>query len=152
MADIVDKAKRSQMMSGIRGKNTGPELLVRKGLHKQGLRYRLHGHSLPGNPDLVLKKYKAVVFVHGCFWHLHGCKLFKMPQTRTDFWEAKLEGNRLRDERNLTALLESGWRVAVVWECWLRTANTRDNPEAMKRLADWIRSGKGIRYVLAADT
>lgn len=139
------------MMSGIRGKNTGPELLVRKGLYKQGLRYRLHGNSLPGNPDLVLKKHKVVVFVHGCFWHKHGCKLFKMPETRTDFWETKLEGNRLRDEKNLVALLEAGWRVAVVWECWLRRNNAKGNPEAMKCLADWIRSGQGTGYVLAAD-
>jgi DNA mismatch endonuclease (patch repair protein) len=121
MADVVDKATRSRMMAGIRGKNTKPELLVRKFLHACGLRFRLNVKDLPGKPDLVFSKYKVVVFVHGCFWHHHdGCKYATIPSSRTDFWVNKLSDNVVRDEYQTAALEGLGWRVLVVWECELR--------------------------------
>jgi DNA mismatch endonuclease, patch repair protein len=138
MADIVDQVTRSRMMSGIRGKDTRPELAIRKGLHALGFRYRLHVRQLHGRPDLVLAKYHAAIFIHGCFWHGHNCPLFKWPNTRKDFWRQKIEGNVARDDRAVTALLASGWRVAVVWECSLRgeakTAST------VKELAHWLQT------------
>ncbi len=107
-------------MSQIRGKDTKPEMLVRKFLHSNGFRYRLHVKSLPGKPDLVLPKYNSVIFVHGCFWHAHdGCPYFKMPKTRTQFWGNKLYGNRKRDEQNIEQLKNGDWSVLVIWECEL---------------------------------
>lgn len=127
MPDIVDKATRSKMMAGIRGKSTGPEMQLRKALHARGLRYRLHAKDLPGKPDVVFRSRKLAVFVHGCFWHRHeGCKFASIPATRTDFWEEKLSANRARDKRNVDALLGSGWHVVIVWECALRPL---DGPE-----------------------
>jgi len=118
MADIVTPAQRSRMMSGIRSKNTKPEILVRRFLHRHGLRFRLHHPDLPGKPDLVLPKYKAAVFVHGCFWHQHpGCRFAYTPKSNVEKWKAKFQANRARDERTLEALLEYGWRVFTVWEC-----------------------------------
>ena len=107
------------MMSGIRGKNTKPELLVRKALHARGFRYRLHC-DLPGKPDICLPKHRAVIFVHGCFWHGHDCHLFKWPSTRPEFWRAKIGRNREVDAAAQAALLAMGWRVATVWECALK--------------------------------
>jgi len=137
MPDIVDPITRSRMMAGIRGVDTRPEMLVRRYLHRQGFRYRLHDRRLPGRPDLVLPRWCAVVLVQGCFWHAHrGCPLFKFPDTRRGFWEKKLLANRLRDEGNQAALVSSGWRVATVWECALRSeSNTR-----LRRLEQWLRS------------
>jgi DNA mismatch endonuclease (patch repair protein) len=118
MADVVDKATRSRMMAGIQGKNTKPELLVRKYLHSRGLRFRLHAKELPGKPDLVFPKYKAVVFVHGCFWHSHPrCKFATVPATNIEFWKQKLDANRERDQRDKRRLKTRGWRVLTVWEC-----------------------------------
>ena len=120
MVDIVDPATRSRMMSGIRGKDTKPELLVRKWLHARGYRFRLHRRDLPGNPDIVLPKYRTVIFVHGCFWHGHECKDFKWPKTRPDFWKAKIGGNVARDASNIIDLEKLDWAVIVVWECETR--------------------------------
>ncbi len=121
MVDIVDAAIRSKMMSGIKGKNTKPELVVRRYLHRSGFRYVLHRRDLPGRPDLTLPKYRAVIFVHGCFWHMHqGCRFATLPTTRPEFWLHKLEENRARDERQAQVLMGDGWRIAVVWECSLR--------------------------------
>ena len=118
MADIVNQATRSRMMAGIRGKDTKPELAVRRYLHRAGLRYRIHVKDLPGRPDVVLPKFRAVVFVHGCFWHQHrGCPLAAMPASNTSFWRDKLEGNRERDLRNSESLRRAGYRVFLVWEC-----------------------------------
>lgn len=138
MADVVDKATRSRMMSGIRGKNTGPELMVRKYLHSKGFRFRLYAKELPGKPDLVFPKYKAVVFVHGCFWHGHECPLFKWPQTRAKFWKDKIVRNRAKDKRAATSLMTGGWRVCVVWECALRK-NNKDIDALLGRVVDWLR-------------
>jgi len=149
--DVVSKAARSRMMSGIRGKDTKPELIVRKGLHKFGFRYRLHDKMLPGKPDLVLKKYNAVIFVHGCFWHGHTCHLFKMPQTRREFWESKIKENRERDEKAVSALKNKGWRVGVVWECSIK-GRTRMNPgELISSLTSWIKSNRQRITLAGAD-
>lgn len=109
-------------MSGIRGKDTKPELQVRRFLHAQGFRFRLHDKRLPGKPDLVLPKWKTVVLVHGCFWHMHDCRYFKLPGTRTEFWRVKLATNKVRDEATRERLEALGWRVIVVHECELRDA------------------------------
>nr|WP_207623948.1 very short patch repair endonuclease [Rhodobacter calidifons] len=109
------------MMSGIRGKNTKPELALRRALHARGFRFRLHSGKVHGRPDLVLPKHRAVVFVHGCFWHRHkGCRYATVPATRPEFWRAKFDANVARDRTVRTTLLDGGWRVATVWECALR--------------------------------
>lgn len=118
MADVVDAATRSRMMAGIRGKDTKPELIVRKFLHQQGFRYRLHPRHLPGVPDLLLPKYHTVIFVHGCFWHQHpGCRYATMPKNNAEFWQAKLASNVERDLKVISKLKVDGWRVVVIWEC-----------------------------------
>ncbi|MEA5162468.1 DNA mismatch endonuclease Vsr [Cereibacter johrii] len=135
MTDIVDSRTRSRMMSGIRGKNTKPELVLRRSLHAAGYRFRLHAKGVPGKPDIVMPKYRAVILVHGCFWHRHeGCRYSTLPSTRPEFWMAKFKANVARDEVVRAAVLEAGWRVATVWECALRTgagvAATRERIEA----------------------
>lgn len=120
MPDKFSRETRSRIMSAIRGKNTTPELIVRRFLHTKGLRFRLHAPGLPGRPDLVFPKYRTVVFVHGCFWHLHqNCRFARMPASNRRFWTAKLSGNRLRDRRKAQALRAAGWRVLTIWECQL---------------------------------
>ncbi len=137
MADVVDSATRSRMMSGIRGRNTKPEILIRSLLHRHGFRFRLHARDLPGKPDIVLPRYHAVIFVHGCFWHGHDCPLFKWPGTRPDFWRDKIGRNRAKDHKARESLLASGWRVGIVWECAIRGAGK--NVEAVEQsLADWL--------------
>lgn len=113
-------------MAAIRNKNTRPELILRKQLHAAGFRYRLNVKDLPGKPDIVLPKYKTVIFVHGCFWHLHNCHLFKWPSTRPDWWKAKLISNRKRDLEAQDKLMELGWRVLVVWECEIKSQTLMD--------------------------
>jgi len=115
----MDEA-RSRNMRAIRGKDTKPELVVRKMLHRSGFRYRLQAKGLPGKPDLAIKKYKLAIFVQGCFWHWHGCEFFRVPKTRTEWWTEKLSRNRERDQRDLAALLAQGWRVLWIWECYLK--------------------------------
>ena len=123
MADVHDPETRSHNMSRIRGKDTHPELLVRKYLFGKGFRYRLHDKQLPGKPDIVLKKYKTVIFIHGCFWHGHqGCKYFKIPETNTDWWAKKIESNRERDEKNISSLINAKWNVFVIFECDLKVS------------------------------
>lgn len=136
--DVVSSVKRSEMMSGIKGRNTRPEVQVRSYLHARGLRFRLHRKDLPGSPDVVLSKYHVAVFVHGCFWHRHvDCKYTTSPSTRKEFWQGKFAGNIARDQRNVAALLESGWRVLIIWECGLRE-------KADLSLAyQWIVKGEG---------
>lgn len=141
MADVVDAATRSRMMSGIRGKNTKPELLIRKALHARGFRYRLHCRDLPGNPDLCLPKYRAVIFVHGCFWHGHGCHLFKWPKTRPEFWREKIGRNCEVDAAALAKLAAQGWRVGIVWECALKGRERLDLTEVLDSLSSWLESG-----------
>ena len=140
MTDIVDPDKRSQMMSGIRSKNSKPELLVRKALFSAGFRFRLHYRKLPGVPDIVLPKHKVAVFVNGCYWHRHdGCKFFKLPSTRVEFWKEKLNGNKRRDCQNSLALQSAGWRVLTIWECAVRDQTILNN--LPKLFSDWLNGG-----------
>ena len=143
MVDVVDTATRSRMMSGIRGRNTKPEILVRSLLHRKGFRFRLHVRELPGKPDIVLPCYHAVILVHGCFWHGHDCPFFKLPGTRREFWEQKIGGNRIHDKKTRTALLALGWRVGVVWECAIRGAG-KDMDVIACRLSNWLHSEETV--------
>jgi DNA mismatch endonuclease, patch repair protein len=125
MADMVSKEKRSEMMSKIRGKETTIEVMVRKFLFKRGFRYRKNDKRYPGSPDIVLPKYRTIIFIHGCFWHGHNsCKLFRVPKTRTEFWTNKINRNIERDRTNIEKLISMGWKVIIIWECSLRK-----NPE-----------------------
>ncbi len=145
MTDVVDAQTRSWMMSGIRGKNTRPELILRKALHAKGFRFRLHDRKLPGKPDLVFPRYKAVCFVHGCFWHRHpGCKYSTDPTTRPEFWKEKFRKNVERDQRNIDALLLAGWRVVVVWECAL---NRQAGASVADDVGNWL-TGKSSQDLL----
>ncbi len=120
MVDTVTAAKRSEIMSRVQGKDTRPEMLVRRLVHGAGYRYRLHVRGLPGSPDLVFASRRKVIFVHGCFWHSHsGCRQARIPKTRTGFWSAKLLANKERDARNLEELTKAGWKALVLWECEL---------------------------------
>lgn len=141
MTDIVSPEKRSIMMSGIRSKNTGLEVLLRSGLHRAGFRFRLHVKGMPGTPDIILPRHGAVVQANGCFWHGHDCALFKMPATNRDRWAEKIAGNRERDERNLKLLLGEGWRVLDVWECALRGPGSMATSELIDRVCSWVESG-----------
>lgn len=134
-------------MAAIRSKNTKPELIVRKLLHVQGIRYRLHDKTLPGKPDLVFRQRHAVVFVHGCFWHGHGCKYFVLPTARREFWEAKITGNKHRDETVINLLRQDGWRVAIVWECALRGKSKAEQERVALRLAKWLRSSRSMMNI-----
>ncbi len=127
-------------MAAVRGSDTRPEMLLRRGLHARGFRFRLHDKRLPGRPDLVLPKYRAAVFANGCFWHGHGCDLFRWPATRAEFWQAKIGGNRARDAANLAALGAAGWRVAVVWECAIKGRHRRPVEEVIDSLDRWLHS------------
>jgi DNA mismatch endonuclease (patch repair protein) len=121
MTDVHSKEVRSFNMSQIKGKDTRPEMLVRKFLFSNGIRYRLHDKKLPGKPDLVFPKYKKVVFIHGCFWHSHeGCKYFVVPKTRTEWWLNKLNRNKTKDAESINALKSQGWEIITVWECELK--------------------------------
>lgn len=142
MADLVDSATRSRMMSGIRRRDTRIELLVRRALFARGFRYRVDVRGMPGRPDVVLAKHRAVVMVHGCFWHMHGCRLSSVPATRREFWLAKLEGNRSRDVEANRRLAEAGWRVATIWECAIRGRGATAVDELADVLADWLRNGE----------
>jgi DNA mismatch endonuclease (patch repair protein) len=141
VADVVDAATRSRMMSGIQGKNTKPEVSIRKALHARGFRYRIHVNNLPGKPDLVLPKYNTVVFVHGCFWHGHTCRYFKVPQTRPDFWLEKIGKNQARDRLQESVLLDQGWRVLIVWECAVRLMKKEKSTVLIDLVADWLING-----------
>jgi len=125
-------------MAGITGRNTKPELLIRKGLHRLGYRYRLHNRALPGRPDLVFPSKRAVIFVNGCFWHGHDCHLFRWPSTRPDFWRAKISGNVLRDRRVLEKLRSEGWRAGIVWECQLKGRERRLLDEVLEEIAAFL--------------
>lgn len=127
-------------MAAVRARDTKPELMIRKALHGAGLRYRLNVRDLPGKPDIVLPRYRAGVFVHGCFWHRHECDLFRWPESRTEFWREKLDANAARDEKTADALDTAGWRQAVIWECALKGRKKRDFQDTMQRLIAWIRS------------
>ena len=154
MADVVDAATRSRMMAGIQSKNTKPETIIRKGLHAKGFRYSLHPKGLSGRPDIVMPKWRVVIFVHGCFWHRHGCSLSKTPTTNVAFWDTKLAANQRRDALVKQQLTAQGWRVATVWECATRGKTALNNlPTLLEMLAVWIRDlAKSPTLELAASS
>lgn len=140
MADIVDAATRSRMMSGIRRRDTKLEVALRKALHAHGFRYKVDVRNLPGRPDIVLPKWRAAIFVHGCFWHAHDCGLCRIPTTRPEFWREKLRANAERDRRNQAKLLDAGWRVATIWECTVRGKGADALMRAVDHVERWIGS------------
>ena len=134
MTDIVDSDKRSEIMSRIRGRDTKPELIVRRIAHRLGYRFRLYQKDLPGSPDLVFPRHRSVIMVHGCFWHRHpGCKHAASPKTRVQFWKTKFEKNVVRDRRIASALWDLGWRMLVIWEC-----ETKDHEAVAARIASYL--------------
>lgn len=143
--DIVDCLTRSRMMSQVGQRDTAPEMALRRELHALGLRYRLHDRRLAGSPDIVFPAKKCAVFVHGCYWHCHGCRLSTVPKTRTEFWVAKFAANRERDERVVASLLSDGWRVLTVWQCSLRTAG--DVSRVARKVEAWLVGGSARREV-----
>ncbi|MGL3211638.1 very short patch repair endonuclease [Bradyrhizobium sp. BR 1433] len=150
MIDLVDKITRSRMMAGIRGKNTKPELALRYALHRQGLRYRLHVATLPGRPDIVMPKYRAIVQVQGCFWHRHeGCSFATIPASNTKFWNSKFVETVRRDQRNVERLRDLGWRVAVVWECAI---NKEGGDVVATRVARWLSSSRPSTEIPVASS
>lgn len=134
-------------MSGIRAKDTRQEVLIRSALHRKGFRFRKNVKALPGSPDIVLPRYKAVIMVNGCFWHGHGCSIFRWPATRREFWQEKIESNKLRDEANLKRLNELGWRVLVIWECALKGRLSMGYQQATEVAARWIQFGAGYAEI-----
>ena len=138
-------------MAGIAGKNTKPEMVLRRGLHRLGLRFRLNDARLPGRPDLVFPKHRAVLFAHGCFWHRHECHLFKWPQSRIAFWREKIESNRERDLLTLKALEAAGWRVGVVWECAMKGRTKLPLAEVFEKCEIWLRSDVPILEVKGVE-
>ena len=148
MIDVVDKATRSRMMSGIRGKNTTPELYIRQRLHAKGFRFRLHAKDIPGKPDIVLPKHKALVLVHGCFWHGHGCNQCKIPATNTEFWQAKIVSNQQRDDKNLRKQKENGWRTLVILECAIRISiQQKASFDLIESIGHWLNSNNSAAYI-----
>ena len=146
--DIVDPQRRSEIMARIRPRDTQPELAVRRVAHRLGFRFRLHAKDLPGRPDLVLKRHRTVIFVHGCFWHRHaGCANATMPKTRVEFWEAKFNDNVSRDARNLATLRAAGWRVITIWEC-----ETEGGGVVEQRILEEMGAGSAFRKVGRRDT
>lgn len=137
--DIYSAEKRSELMSRVRSKNTKPEMAVRSLLHGMGYRFRLHRKDLPGNPDIVLPKYRSVIFVHGCFWHQHsGCSKAKIPERNKDYWEPKLNRNVQRDSEAQRALAESGWGAMVLWECEINS----QNPMVLRKIRNFLQSAE----------
>jgi DNA mismatch endonuclease (patch repair protein) len=140
MGDIVSPEKRSEMMSAIRGKNTKPEMLVRRALFARGLRYRLHDKRLPGKPDMVFPRRRAVLFINGCFWHGHDCHLFRMPASRQDFWQAKIGGNRSRDAVVREQLSRLGWRYLTIYECAIKGKARLPLSLVTDKIVAWLES------------
>lgn len=140
MTDVVSKATRSRMMAGIGGRDTSPELLIRSLLHRNGYRFRLHRKDLPAKPDIVLTKYRAVILIHGCFWHGHRCHMFKWPKSNAAFWRAKILANVKRDRRAISALHAAGWRTLTVWECALRGPQVIAPDLLLRRMSSWLQS------------
>jgi len=152
MTDVHTLEQRAYNMSRIKSKNTRPELEIRKLLFKRGFRYRLHRKDLPGKPDLVFTKYKAVIFINGCFWHYHNCRLFKMPETRKAWWKKKLTKNKMRDKKKLSQLLNGGWRVMIIWECSFR-GKKKIEPDKIIQITNsiskWLKSNQDLSEIKA---
>jgi len=150
--DVVDKITRSRMMSGIRGKNTLPELIVRKLLHGRGYRYRLHDRNLPGKPDIVLPRYRAVILINGCFWHGHDCHLFKWPSSNDDFWKEKINKTKLLDERSFHNLQIAGWRVLTIWECALKGKLRLPVEQIADIIVSWLKTSACNAEIKGGDS
>ena len=142
--DTVDKETRSRIMASVGQKNTGAETALRCALHAVGLRYRLHDRKLPGSPDLVFSRYRAVIFVHGCYWHSHGCYKSTVPKSRREFWQDKFEANRERDARNVRLLRDQGWRVLTVWECVLKGKTAEPAEDVAGAVKAWLESDETV--------
>lgn len=142
--DCLTREQRRRNMSRIRAKDTKPEMLVRSGLHSRGLRFKLHSKDVPGKPDLVFPRFSTVLLVNGCFWHGHGCSLFKWPKTRASFWREKINSNIERDRHTLAALRESGWRVLVIWECALKGTQRRELADVLDTANVYIRESNAM--------
>lgn len=138
LPDVLTTEQRRLNMSRVRGRDTKPELTIRRGLHARGLRFRLHCKDLPGRPDIVFPKYRAVIFVHGCFWHAHDCPMFKWPQTREEFWREKITRNADRDRNAFSLLQDQGWRVMTVWECALKGPGRCSLDHVLQRCEDFV--------------
>lgn len=147
VADIVNRNTRSRIMAAVRSSDTSPELAIRKALHARGFRYRTNVRELPGKPDIVLPKYRAAIFVHGCFWHAHDCALFRLPATRRGFWKDKLERNQKRDEEVGNSLNEAGWRFLTVWECAIRGPERRTLVTVIDEVISWLEEGQSSSEV-----
>lgn len=147
MTDTVDRRTRSRIMKAVPRRNTHPELIVRRALHRLGFRFRVTDHRLPGSPDIKLSRFRAVVFVHGCFWHRHkGCRFATMPASNRAWWTEKFTRNVSRDAEKARALIDAGWRVMVVWECALRDAGV-ERDRVIAELAEWIRCGAAVGVI-----
>ena len=144
MADVLTPEQRQKCMSSVKRENTSPEIILRSCLHKAGFRYRLHNKCLPGSPDIVLSRYRAVILVHGCFWHSHGCYKSSIPKSRHSFWKNKLQTNRERDERNIQSLNEQDWRVMVVWQCALSGKQAYSSNLILSFVKDWLHSSESV--------
>ena len=142
MVDVVNAETRSRMMSGIRGKNTKPEILIRSLLHRRGFRFRLHDKKLPGKPDIVLPRFRAVILIHGCFWHWHECHLFKWPSSNESFWKEKITRNKEVDAQSRQELTLAGWRILTVWECALKGRQRRPLEEIADEICTWLGSSR----------
>lgn len=142
MADTVSPEKRSDVMSRVRSKDTKPELLIRKGLHALGFRYRLHAKNLPGKPDLVFAKYRSLIFVNGCFWHGHLCDLYRFPKSNTEYWKGKIKRNVERDAANLKRLNDTGWRILIIWECAIKGKARLPIEKVLNTASEWLLSDK----------
>ncbi len=147
MADIKSTDARSKNMAAIKEKDTKPELLIRKALHAKGFRYRLHDKKLPGKPDLVLKKYNAVIFIHGCFWHKHDCHLFKWPSTREEFWKLKINQNAERDRKITKEIIMLGYRLLIIWECSIKGKNKHDFYTILSEIDNWLNSDENFKEI-----
>lgn len=147
---MVD-ATRSNIMSSIKSKDTKPELVIRKGLHARGIRFRIHCQKLPGRPDVVLKKYNSIILVNGCFWHMHDCHLYNPSRKLSPHWKKKLESNVFRDELNIEKCLELGWRVLVVWECAITGKDKLEHSDLIDQVVNWLENGKANYLQIRGD-
>jgi len=151
MTDVLSRKQRRFNMSRIRGRDTQPEIKLRRSLHSRGLRFRLHRRDLPGCPDLIFPRHRIVIFVHGCFWHRHLCPMFRWPNTRKAFWRQKIEGNARRDCTVQAALVRANWRVLVVWECALRGPKRRTMEEVVESILRWFQGNQLIGIVAGSS-
>jgi DNA mismatch endonuclease, patch repair protein len=147
--DVLTPAQRQLNMSRIRSRDTQPELLIRRGLHAQGFRFRLHQRQLPGRPDLVLARHRTVVFVNGCFWHSHGCHISRMPETRRDYWQPKLDRTVERDRDAASELRTRGWRIVTVWECAVRGRTRLVLDDVIAKIERFVRFGTDATLAIA---